>query len=204
LLSFELDPAAMRFTVEFAFGGAEGYATYNADDHVEKGDQSIPRKILFQSGGGPFPWLRMGIEVRDGVAECTYLELDCNDGGSEVRSKHLKGIRVEEWVTQIVATCAKTVERTTKGGRRISRLAHGPATPEQVKAVERMQRRRRDPNDRQLLEQVAALYKANPDAPLVAIGETLAMTPRTAARWAARCSEIGLLPKVSKKGQKRL
>jgi len=203
-LSFELEPAAMRFTVEFSVCGTEGYATYNADDDVEIGGQSIPRKILFQSGGGQLPWLRMGIEVRNDVPECTYLELDSNDGCSEVRSKHLKGIRVEEWVTQIVATCAKTVERTTKAGRRITRLAHGPATPAQVKAVERMQRRRRDPNDRQLLEQVAALYKGNPDAPIVAIGETLGMTPRTAARWAARCSEVGLLPKVSKKGQKRL
>ena len=81
---------------------------------------------------------------------------------------------------------------------------HGPATPEQVKTVERLQRRRRDPNDRALLEQVAALYKANPDAPLAAISEALGTSPRTAARWAARCSEIGLLPQVSKKGQKRL
>ena len=63
---------------------------------------------------------------------------------------------------------------------------HGPATPEQVKTVERLQRRRRDPNDRALLEQVAALYKANPDAPLAAISEALGTSPRTAARWAAR------------------
>ena len=147
-MSFELEPAAMRFVVEFAFGDAEGFATYNANDDVEIGDQSIPRKILFESGGGPFPVLRMGIEVRNGVPECTYLELDADDDSSEVRSKHLKGIRIEEWVTQIVATCAKTVERTSKAGRRITSLAHGPATPEQVKAVERMQRRRRDPRPR--------------------------------------------------------
>ena len=48
-MSFELEPAAMRFTVEFSVCGTEGYATYNADDDVEIGGQSIPRKILFST-----------------------------------------------------------------------------------------------------------------------------------------------------------
>jgi hypothetical protein len=121
-----------------------------------------------------------------------YLELS----GSPVRDRHLKLIHVEKIVTAVVATCAQQVQGDVR--------ATGPATAEQVKTVERLQRRRRDPNDRALLEQVAALYKAYPRAPLVAIGEALNMSPRTAARWAARCSEIGLLPQVAKKGQKRL
>ena len=76
-------------------------------------------------------------------------------------------------VTAIVSACAQQVEHAPKG----LKLMHGPATPEQVKTVERLQRRRRDPNDRALLEQVAALYKANPDAPLAAISEALGTSP---------------------------
>ena len=68
-------------------------------------------------------------------------------------------------VGQIVAACAQPVERTPKGFR--SRT--GTPTPEQTKAIERMQRRRRDPNDRELLEQVATIYKEHPDAPVAAV-----------------------------------
>jgi hypothetical protein len=73
-----------------------------------------------------------------------------------------------------------------------------------VKAVERLQRRRLDPIDRELLEQVAAIYKANPDAPVVAIMREMDMSRRTAGRWAEKCSEIGLLKQVDAKGKKRL
>lgn len=179
---------------------ATGKATYVPDYEVD-GEYARPRKILFQSGGGPQPWLTMGIEVVDGVPECTYLELDADGDASPVRDKHLKLIRIEQWVKQIVASCTQEVE--PESATRYT-LIHGPATPEQMKAVERLQRRRRDPNDRELLEKVANLYKANPEAPNAAISQTLNMSKRTAARWAARCSEAGLLPKVSKKGQKRL
>jgi hypothetical protein len=195
-MPFDMGKAPAWKTVELK----TGKATYSPFDYELIGDQAIPRKILFQSGGGPQPWLTMGIELVNGVPECTYLELDA-DNASPVRDKHLKLIRIEQWVKQIVATCAQRVESTSATQRT---LIHGAATHQQMKAVERLQRRRRDPNDRELLEQVAELYKANPDAPLTAIGHALGMSTRTAARWAARCSEVGLLTQVSKKGQKRL
>ena len=141
--------------VEFSYGGFAGKATYDPFDIALVGDQAVPRKIRFESGGGPLPWLTMGVELVGGVPECTYLELDADDG-SPVRDKHLRMIRVEKFVSLIVATCGNPVTRTSETGIRID---HGPATPEQVKAVERLQRRRRDPNDRELLERVAAIYK---------------------------------------------
>ena len=66
-----------------------GEATYNPLEWVLHEDQAIPRKILFRSGGGPQPWLKIGIELVDGRTECTYLELD-SDKASPVRDKHLK------------------------------------------------------------------------------------------------------------------
>ena len=142
----------------------------------------------------------MGVELVDGVPECTYLELDA-DAATALRDKHLKTIHVEKFVSLIVATCGNRVTRISETS---FGFAHGPATPAQVKAVERMQRRRRDPSDRELLERVAAIYKENPDAPVAAIIRAMGMSRRTAGRWAARCSEAGLLPKVDGKGKKRL
>ncbi|MFV8319919.1 hypothetical protein [Mycobacterium sp. 23] len=198
-MPFDLGRGSVQIIVDLSIGKA----TYRPDNDEYVGAQAIPRKILFQSGGGPQPWLTMGIELVDGVPECTYLELDA-DEASPVRDKHLKLIRIEQWVNAIVAACARQVEHTPAPGRVRRTLAHGPATPQQMKSVERLQRRRRDPNDRALLERVAELYKANPDAPNVAISQALGMSTRTAGRWAARCSEVGLLSPVAKKGQKRL
>ena len=196
-MAFDLGKSRGWSVVGFSADGIPGEATYSPFRYELYGDLAVPRKILFEApGDDDQTWLTLGIELVDGVPECTHLELS----GRPVRDRHLKAIRVEKLVTAIVSTCAQRVERTPK----TLTLIHGPATPEQVKAVERVQRRRRDPNDRALLEQVATLYKANPDAPLAAISEALDMSPRTAARWAARCSEKGLLPQVSKKGQKRL
>jgi hypothetical protein len=198
-LPFALGPAPMFITTGIAFRGTTGEATYSGTADVVIGDQAIPRKILFKSGGDPQPWLTMGIEVLNGIPECVYLELDAEDAGV-VRGKHLTLIRLEEWITHIVAGCARKVERTPTG----SALTVAPVTQEQVKVVARMQHRRRDPNDRELLEQVAAIYKDNPSAPVAAVMRAMGMSRRTAARWAGRCSDIGLLPKVQRKGQKRL
>ena len=54
-----------------------------------------------------------------------------------------------------------------------------------------------------ILGQVAALYKANPGAPIKAVVDGLGMSESTAKRWAKRCSEIGLLPPAEKKGKMR-
>jgi hypothetical protein len=187
---------------EFAFGGTEGLATFNGmpTDWVHVEDKAIPPKIRFETGGNDQPWLKMDIEIRNGRPECVYLELKATDN-TDVRNRDLKLIHIEEWITHIVAACAQYAERISDT---TMKYTYGRTTPDKVKTVERMQRRRRNPNDRELLERVAAIYNANPQAPVAAISEKLGMSSRTAARWAARCSELGLLPQVSRKGQKRL
>jgi hypothetical protein len=184
------------------FGGTEGTATFDhyPPDWVHIENKAIPPIIWFQTGGHDQPKLRMRIAVRDGRPECVYLELEATDS-TDVRSRDLKLIRIEEWITHIVAACTQYAERTSDI---TMKYTFGRTTPDKVKTVERMQRRRRNPNDRELLERVAAVYKANPQAPVAAISEKLGMSSRTAARWAARCCEIGLLPKVSQKGKNRL
>jgi hypothetical protein len=192
----------MRCTTDLVFGGTEGFATFNCmpPHYVHVEDKAIPRKIWFQTSGDAQPKVGMGIEVRGGRPECVYLEIEATDS-TDVRSRDLKLIRIEEWITHIVAACTRSAERISDTGMKYT---FGRTTRDKMKTVERMQRRRRNPNDRELLEQVAAVYTANPQAPIAAISEKLGMSARTAARWAARCSDVGLLPKVSQKGQKRL
>lgn len=216
-MGFELGPASARLTVEFAFRGIVGRATYNINDDVIVGDYAVPRRIKVESGGGPNPRLTMGIEIRGDSPKCTFLELAATDE-AVVQAKHLKRVRVEEWVSRIVAACgAKKVAETSTGGRI---YAHGgiPIKSEtgepqrqvkldldDVKAVGRMQRRRRDPrNDPTLLERVASIYRRNPQAPNKAIAAEFGVSERTAGRWAQYSSEANFLPEPEKQGKKRI
>lgn len=179
-----------------------GTVSFHINDDIVIGGIAIPRKILFV--GDEPPALTLGIEVRDGgVPRCVYLELAAQSEGNAVQPKHLKALRIEEWVTELVATCAN--HRVTVPKERKLEIHSPDVTRDDYRAVERMQRRRRDPKtDRVLLERVADLYRQHPDAPNKAVASDFGVSERTAARWADYCSEAGLLPKAPKQGQKRL
>jgi len=180
-----------------------GQAYYNHSDCEPVDEQLIPRKILFHSGGGEAPWITLGIELVDGVPLCTYLKFASTetDGktAAPVRDKHLKMIDVEKLVREIVAACAQQILPLTTGLFPID----GPAAVDQRRVVDQTQRRR-DPEDKELLHQVAAIYTSNPDKPIAAVMRELDMSRSTAGRWANRCSEAGLLPAVEKKGKQRV
>lgn len=205
-MGFDLGRAPGWVSRPVMVSGRKGEATYGINaDVIVGGSLAVPAKILFRLVSRGRPTLTMGIELRHDEPVCTYLELEA-DPASAVKGERLKEIRVEDWVTQIVAECSKTVTMTKdqRPGRRSYRLDHGPATPDQVKAVERMQRRRRDPrSDTEFLKRVAAIYLANPEAPNRAVAAEFDVTPRTASRWAEYASEAELLPRA-KQGQRRI
>jgi hypothetical protein len=181
----------------------EGEANYDIkDDKLVIDNQVIPQTILFESVDGPVK-LRMAVKIRNGVAVCTDAGLESDDRHA-VQATNFRRLRIEAWVTDIVAACARKIsEQVSEGGRRRYRLSHGPATPEQKKVAQRMQRRRRGPQtDRELHERVAAIHKLHPDAPNPAVAAEFGVSERTASRWAQYASDAGLLPKV-KQGQKR-
>jgi hypothetical protein len=189
------------FERHVVFDDTEGDAYFNWDERVIIGDRAHPPVIGFRSGGGPMPRLTMRIEFRGHEPVCTSVQLESDNADNDVRFKHLKYVQIEQWITHIVDACSMTVARDPGGGLK---LGHSGPSREGYKAVERLQRRRRNPNDRAVLEQVAAIYKAHPDAPVKTIMHELGMSRRTAGRWAARCSEEGLLPPADTKGKKRL
>ncbi len=210
---FELDRLKPYLVTELTVQEFEGTAAFNINDYVVVGDLSprrdgrdwdnIPNRIVFRGrGGDDTPSLTMGIEIRDGAPACTYLEFSAGEG-AEVRAKHLRPIRFEEFVTQIVVACA--ANHVVFDPYRGPQVYRPEVTRDDVRDVERMQRRRRDPRtDRELLERVADLYRRHPEAPNKAVAAEFDVSERTAARYAGYCSEAGLLPKAPKQGQKRL
>ena len=210
---FELDRSKPSLVTKLTVQEFEGTAAYNINDYAAAADLSprrdgrdwdnIPNRIVFKGrGGDDTPSLTMGIEVRGGAPACTYLEFSAGESG-DVRAKHLRPIRFEEFVTQIVVACA--ANHVVFDPQRGPQVYRPEVTRDDVRDVERMQRRRRDPRtDRELLERVADLYRRHPEAPNQAVATEFEVSERTAARWAGYCSEAGLLPKAPKQGQKRL
>ena len=182
---------------------AAGQAYYSHYDCEPVDDQLIPRKILFHAGGGEVPWITLGIELVEGVPFCTYLKFASAEAdgttAAPVRDTHLKMIDIEKLVREIVAACAQQILPLTAGLFPID----DPAAVDQRRVVDQTQRRR-DPEDKELLHQVAAIYASNPDKPIAAVMRELDMSRSTAGRWANRCSEAGLLPAVEKKGKQRV
>ena len=180
-----------------------GQAYYSHYDCEPVDEQLIPRKILFHSGGGEAPWITLGIELVEGVPQCTYLKFASTEAdgaaAAPLRDKHLKTIDVAKLVRDIVAACSQQILPLATG----LFAAEGPTAAEQRRVVETTQRRR-DPEDKELLHRVAAIYTSNLDKPIAAVMRELDMSRSTAGRWANRCSDAGLLPAVEKKGKQRV
>ncbi len=164
------------------------------------GGLQLPNNILFRARiDGDGPPLEMGMELVNGRPECTFVHVE-SDGAVPVLFSHLKAIPIERLVADVFGECSRPVL-----ARRVSRVASaiGPGSDQQRRTVEKMQRRRRNPNDSELLQRVAAIYKANPHAPRRAVAEELGMSRETAGRWAKKCTELGLLPPTQGRGHKR-
>ena len=198
-MPFKLNKAR-GMTIRVALSTGQAY--YSHYDCEAVGDQLIPRKILFHSGGGEAPWITMGIELLEGVPLCTYLKFASTEAdgtaAGPVRDKYLKVIDVEALVNEIVAACAQQILPLSTG-----LFATDGSAADQRRVVDQTQRRR-DPEDKELLQRVAAVYTTNPDKPIAAVMRELDMSRSTAGRWANRCSDAGLLPAVEKKGKQRV
>lgn len=208
---FELDRSKHCLVTKLTVQEFEGTAAFNIGDYAAglsprrdgRDWDNVPNRIVFRArGGDDKPSLSMGIEIRDGAPACTYLELSAGER-ADVRAKHLRPIRFEEFVTEIVVACA--ANHVVFDPHRGPQVYQPEVTRDDVRDIEQMQRRRRDPRtDRELLERVAELYRRHPEAPNQAVAAEFEVSERTAARWAGYCSEAGLLPKAPKQGQKRL
>jgi hypothetical protein len=181
-----------------------GHAEYDGRDMVTVGDRRMPRRINVRFyGSGGQPALDMVIEVVDGVPMCVSLALTRSEGGHEIRTKDLRLIRIEDWVTHIVAACSE--EYTVVGNTIRSTLSIGPSTAD-IRNVEKARKRRPARKiNREFLSKVADIYRDHfADRPVQAIEKAYGVSPRTAAWYVELCrsDEYQLLPKTER-GKKK-
>lgn len=183
----------MLVSVPFEGGGS---AVFSLNNVVKVGDRQLPAEIEVNFPGAPGnPSLTMKLVVRQGVPICSELTLRADDN-AEVRTRHLKLIRVEDWLEYIVAVCA-----TMLGETKI-RMPDEPDR-ETLGTVRKARASTRRTVTPEMLAKVADIYREHfDDRPTEAVQRAFGLTQRTAARYVQRCRAEGLLPETTK-GKKK-
>jgi len=178
-------------------GGRAWYDTLALPVRVR--NRLVPETMFVDlDGDGEQPALQMKIEVHQGVPVCTELRLVARAGGREIRRTDLRAVRIDSWIEQVVAVCSH--EQSEPGGV-ITKSAPTPADRENARAARPRSGRPKVPPER--LHEVADLYRRHADGqPLLVVADVLGVSPRSAARYIARCRSDGLLPPRGKASAK--
>lgn len=157
------------------------------------GDRRVPSVMFFDAPGGrDSPRLHMRFEVRQGVPVCAELRVIAKDGGSEVQSKWLRLIRLEDWMETVVAGCSEHIDSPTQSSLR-------ETTRDDVRNVRTARKQTRRTVTPELLAKVAEIYREHfYDNPVQVISAAFGVSVRTAARYVQHCrsDEYQLLPKT--------
>jgi hypothetical protein len=149
-----------------------GWIEFERNDLEQIGDRMVPRRIdaEFPATEG-MPSLRLVIEVRRGVPECTSLTIEATADGRKGYPQ----------VTRV------------RGGR--VGAAHDRAGRSAVRNARRSVRRSVTPR---LLTQVATLYRDHiDDKPTEAVQDAFGVSYRTAGRYVQLARESELLPRTT-------
>ncbi len=142
------------------------------------------------------PDLFLGFEVRDGVPQCRRAELRSSEGGREVLSSDLRGVKLEDLLELAVVQVALAL-RQPEDGEAVGALSmitteeERRQTLSQTRGVRR-EARRRVTDD--LLREVAQVYRDNvDDNPTAAVQRHTGRSHRTAALYVQQAREAGFL-----------
>jgi hypothetical protein len=176
--------------------GGHGLATWDpAADKVQLGDRRlVPREILVRVRGGPKePDLAMKIEVRKGIPQWVEVVLRARpDGSEEVRDKHLRAIRLGDWLEQIVAACSLGFSGAGADGTVWSKPVDDRSAVADIRRAVSGQPRTVTP---ELLQKVSEIYRQHfADRPTESVARAFNVKHRTAARYVQRARSAGYLP----------
>jgi len=163
------------------------------------GDRAIPMQFeMVDTRDDRRPEVTLGFEIRDGVPECTRVELRATAKGREVRSSDLRAVRVEDALETAISVAPHEYNVDADGRPSISPV---PGNKEQARTTvkwaraARKEARRRVTDD--MLREVARVYRENPYSPTSAVADTFDRAHRTAALYVHQARERGFLGPTS-------
>lgn len=159
---------------------------------VPVGDVFMPDELEVEGTVGPNgPSFSVVITVVKGVPRCTGVAIRESPACSEVRSRDLKAIRLEDILE--TATALASYRSTGDGTMvRASSVDHRASDIRAIREARSQARRKVTP---ELLAEVADLYRAYfDDSPIERIATAFQVSERTAARYVQLCRRDGHLP----------
>lgn len=186
-----MDAFAVRTTLRNQQGLKVGHAV-GSGPQVIVGDRAILNSVIEATlpGADGQPRLEVRVDSSDGVPRVTRLELVAVDGGREVRATDLRAIKVEDLVEAIVSACMLPAERTDEGMVILDRDVEPRSNVARLRIARRNERRKVTD---ELLQRVAAVYRAEPDRPVLEVQRVLGVSRSTAFRYVQVARERGFL-----------
>ena len=166
------------------------------------GRTRVPSRFqVYIAAGDSAPIVEITIETIRQVPRCTGVCVMVERAGEEVLAKHLKQIRLTDWIDVAIANVAREVIPVGKGGQ-LRALARTPGGHESAKSAIKLARSRAKITP-EFLSEVAEVYRENFDRPVVAVQNHFRVEHRTAAKYVQKARAEGLLPATSP-GKKRI
>ncbi|WP_216211662.1 hypothetical protein [Amycolatopsis aidingensis] len=155
------------------------------------GNYVVPAAITWTvTGDKGTPDLRMEFAVRDGRPECTGFHVVASPQGRPVRTSDLAGLNVDVLVRDVFMEFADVVTEEDPLSAE-TRPADEREMWQRRKVVEDAQATGRGPSLEEL-QQVVAVYREHPKAPMQAVELVLGYSRRTAYRRVQQARERGL------------
>ncbi len=192
----------MPFKMRTKFPG--GWAEYDAMSTVRVGDRVLPKLVeMTFMGGDSWPGVHLKIEIRNGVPVCSEASFVAGEG-TEVRSKDLRSIPVEDMIEIAMALTASRVVSEDHGVVTSVVTSGEEAIREHMSAIRNVRRAARKVITDDLLRKVADVYRQNAtDRPTKAVEVAFGVSARTAARYVDLAAKAGHLPETTQ-GKRRL
>lgn len=165
-------------------------------------DRIVPRRFVVSVTYEPqsLPQIEVVVELRHGVPQCRALTVRSTDEGHEVLSRHLRAVKVEDWITTGVAMAATYVVSSDEHGMH---TRDAQSNEEQVEATIRQlrdaRRRPRRGTDNRLRE-VAEVYRASivTGTPTAEVAAHFDVAHRTATLYVKQARDRGFLGAATK------
>lgn len=173
------------------------------DDEKEAklGSARVPRAFeIIVDLGGSSPVVQVTVEIVKQVPRPTAVAFHVKRTGDEVMAKHLKEVRLTDWVDAAIANVAREVIALPGGVLRArGRTVGGERAAKTAIKLGRSRAR----ITTEFLAEVAEVYRENFDKPVVAVERHFRVGYRTAAGYVEQARAEGLLPPTTR-GKKRL
>lgn len=167
------------------------------------GTARVPSSFqVYIAAGGSSPLVQLSVEIVRQVPRCTGVFVTADHAGEEVLAKHLKDIRLTDWIDFAIANLAREV-MPIGPGRGLRALGRTPRGEKAAKVAVKLARSRAKITP-EFLSEVVGVYRDNfHDRPVVAVEKHFRVARPTAAKYVQQARVAGLLPPTTR-GKKQI